>query len=347
MAAGLTACGTPDAEQPEEQVDYEIAMVTDSGLLMDGGYSEVAWEAVSEFGASEGISHKYYKAAEASTDAYRAAIDTAASKGARVIVADGPSFESVVYEAQNAYPDIKFILIDAAPTDSESGKTDIGENSMSVMFASEEAGYLAGYCAVKEGMRVMGFMGGSRNPVIMDYGYGFLQGADRAAGENGVSVTVDYSYSSGDEPREKILEKASELYNSGEEVIFACGKNVERPVIEAAELTGKKVIAYETDKSMMSDTIMTSAVKDMKTAIKNALELYRTDRFPGGETVYYNAANDGIWLEMENGRFENLDESQYESVYEQLKDGEITVRKYDSGDIQSLGLSNVQVRETQ
>ena len=147
-------------------------------------------------------------------------------------------------------------------------KTDIGENSMSVIFASEEAGYLAGYCSVKEGMRVMGFMGGSRNPVIMDYGYGFLQGVDRAAGENGVSVTVDYSYSSGDEPREKILEKASELYDSGEEVIFACGKNVERPVIEAAELTGKKVIAYETDKSMMSDTIMTSAVKDMKTAIK-------------------------------------------------------------------------------
>ena len=50
---------------------------------------------------------------------------------------------------------------------------------------------------------------------------------------------------------------------------------------------------------------------------------------------------------MENGRFENLDESQYESVYEQLKDGEITVKKYDSGDIQSLGLTNLTINEGQ
>ncbi len=37
-------------------------------------------------------------------------------------------------------------------------------------------------------------------------------------------------------------------------MIFACGEKVERPVIEAAELTDKKVIADETDKSEMSDT---------------------------------------------------------------------------------------------
>ncbi len=49
-------------------------------------------------------------------------IDTAVAKGAKLIVADGSSFESVVYDAQNEYPDIKFILIDAAPMDKESGK---------------------------------------------------------------------------------------------------------------------------------------------------------------------------------------------------------------------------------
>lgn len=347
MIAGLSACGTPDQEQPEEQVDYEIALVTDSGLLMDGGYSEIAWNAISEFGASEGISHKYYKAAEASSDAYKTAIDTAVSKGAKVIVADGNSFENIVYEAQNQYPDVKFILIDAEPADAETGEGDIGENTMSIMFASEEAGYLAGYCAVEEGMTHLGFMGGSRTPVIMDYGYGFLQGADRAARERGAAVTVDYSYCASDEERESVLEKASALYSSGEEVIFACGKNVEQPVIEAAELTGRKVIAYETDKSQMSDTVMTSAVKDIGTAIENALEMYLDDEFPGGEVIYYNASNDGIWLEMENGRFENLDESQYESVYEQLKDGEITVKKYDSGDIQSLELTNLTINEGQ
>ena len=69
-AAAFTGCGGPEEEQPEEQIDYEIALVTDAGLIMNGGYSEVAWNTISDFGASEGVLHKYYKAAEATEDAY-------------------------------------------------------------------------------------------------------------------------------------------------------------------------------------------------------------------------------------------------------------------------------------
>ena len=43
MMLSLAACGSPEEVQPEEQVDYEIAMVTEAGLIMNGGYSEVAW----------------------------------------------------------------------------------------------------------------------------------------------------------------------------------------------------------------------------------------------------------------------------------------------------------------
>ena len=41
MMLSLAACGSPEEVQPEEQVDYEIAMVTEAGLIMNGGYSEV------------------------------------------------------------------------------------------------------------------------------------------------------------------------------------------------------------------------------------------------------------------------------------------------------------------
>ncbi len=79
------------------------------------------------------------------------------------MVADGSSFEGVVCGAQNAYQDVKFILIDAAPMDRESGKTDVGDNPAVVMFASEQAGYLAGYCAVKDGRDSLGFLGVSKS----------------------------------------------------------------------------------------------------------------------------------------------------------------------------------------
>ena len=69
------------------------------------------------------------------------------------------------------------------------------KNTVEVTFASEQAGYLAGYAAVKEGMSSLGYLGDSKVPLAMDYGYGFLQGADKAAGELGRSVNVAYHYS--------------------------------------------------------------------------------------------------------------------------------------------------------
>lgn len=344
-AAAFTGCGGPEEEQPEEQIDYEIALVTDAGLIMNGGYSEVAWNTISDFGASEGVSHKYYKAAEATEDAYAETVDTAVKKGAKVIIADGYSFEQVVYDAQEKYPDVKFILIDAEPMDEESGKTKIGKNTVDIVFSSEELGYLAGYSVVREGMTELGFMGDCKDSVTMDYGYGFLQGAEKAASEKGVSVNVKYHYCLEDEDRDDILQNSNEWYDEGTQLIFACGSTVEQPVIEAAELKEKKVIAYETDKNGMSDTVIASAVKDINTSLTTVLEQYKNDEFPGGETVSYDAASKGIWLEMADGKFDNFSKSEYEDVFNDIANGTAAVKNHEAGDIGSLGLVNVKVHE--
>ena len=55
MMLSLAACGSPEEVQPEEQVDYEIAMVTEAGLIMNGGYSEVTWDTISSFGEKRGV----------------------------------------------------------------------------------------------------------------------------------------------------------------------------------------------------------------------------------------------------------------------------------------------------
>jgi len=343
LAFALTACGAPQEEVPEEQVEYEIALVTDSGMIMDGGYSEVAWTAITEFGASNGVSHKYYKAAEATEEAYMSAIDNAAAKGAKVVIADGYSFEDVVYDAQKKYEDISFVLIDAEPEDTKSGKTKIAENTMSVLFASEQAGYLAGYSAVKDGYSEFGFMGAAEHPVIMDYGYGFLQGADAAARTTGKVVNVRYHYFTAKDDREAVADLASKWYEEGTEVIFACGAGIEQPVIEAAEIADGKVIACETDKSEMSDTVLTSAVKDIAGVLNDILERYEDEEFPGGTEEFYNAQNEGINLEIENARFAAFDEDMLEDVYSMLADGEIEVKKSSSGAIASLPLARVAV----
>jgi len=343
LMMALTACGSPTEEQPEEQIDYEIAMVTDSRMIMDGGYSEEAWNAVSEFGAENGISHKYYKASEASDEAYSAAIENAVSNGAKVIVADGYSFEHVVYHAQEKYPDVKFILIDAEPVDKESGETKLAENTMTVMFSSQQAGYLAGYSAVKEGMSELGFFGSAEQSAIMDYGYGFLQGAEDANEGSNSEVNIRFHCCDEDDDRDDVLAKSTDWYEDGTQMIFACGAYIEQPVIEAAELTGEYVIGYETDKTGMSDTVIASAVKDISTAIKSALELYSSDKFPGGEVLYYNAENKGLWLTMDDEKFENFSESDYEDIYEMIADGSIEIEGYDGENIDDLEFDNIDI----
>lgn len=343
MLLALAACGSPTEEQPEEQIDYEIALVTDAGLIMDGGYSEVAWMAISEFGAENGISHKYYKAAEGSKEAYKATIDDAVNKGSKIIIADGYGFEDVIYDAQNEYEEVKFMLIDAEPIDPKTKEAKIADNTVAVLFASEEAGYMAGYAAVENGASNLGFIGEAEKPAVDDYGYGFLQGANAAAADNGVRVSVKYHACNEGSDKDAVLKKASEWYGEGVEVIFACGSQVEMPVIEAAELNDGKVIACETDKSGMSDTILTSAIKDIDGVIEDVLEIYARNKFPGGEVLEYDVATDSIRIDMETSRFVAFNEGDYKDLNRRLKSKNVTISDSSIGELKSLTLSNLSV----
>lgn len=346
MAICMVGCSDTPTEQPEEQVNYEIAMVTDSEMIMDGGYSEVAWNAITEFGTANGISHKYYKAAEASENAYLDVIADAVTKGAKVIVADGHSFEDVVYDAQKEYKDVKFILIDSKPTGGKNHKVKIADNTATVLFASEQAGYFAGFAAVKEGYRELGFIGNERNHVLEDYCLGFVQGADSAAQEYGVAVDVKCYFENENDDTDAIMNKAKNWYKNGTEVIFACGTDIEQPVVQAAEMQDGKVIGYETDKSGMSDTVITSAVKDITGALENVLNQYLADKFPGGEEIKYDVTNDGVGIEMDNARFDSFGPGDYRSEKTAIVEGNITVKNNVNTDLDNIDLVYVNVYES-
>ncbi|NLD20532.1 MAG: BMP family ABC transporter substrate-binding protein [Clostridiales bacterium] len=345
LAFALSACGSPEEEQPEEQIDYEIALVTDEGLLMDGGYNQTAWETISEFGADNGISHKYYKASESTADACKETIEIAISKGAKVIIADGYSFEEAMLEKQAEHPDVKFIMIDADIDPDDAGKVNIEKNAVSIEFASEQAGYLAGYGAVVNGYTQLGFMGSDQGDMVTDYGYGFLQGAERAASEQNAAVNVKYHCCAAGEDRNTISEMASGWYVGGTEVIFACGTNAELPVIEAAEMTDKKVIASETDKKELSDTIITSATKSMASGIEIVLEQYQDDEFPGGKVIDYDASNEGIGLVLDSERLGNLQKFEYAAIVNEMGSGEVLVMNHTAGSIGALSLASTVVSQ--
>lgn len=341
LAITLIAVSLAGCSGGKSSSGNEITLITDKGNIDDKSFNQGSWEGVVAFAKENGISHTYIKPEEASNDGYLKAIDLAVQGGAKVVVTPGYLFEVAVYEAQLKYPDVKFILLDGAPHPADDYTPDIRSNVASIMYAEQESGYLAGYAAVKDGMRFLGFMGGMAVPAVQAFGYGYLQGAEDAAEELGLpdgSIKVIYHYTGNFEENDTNKATAATMYQEGVEVIFACGGSVGKSVMSAASEAGKKVIGVDVDQRYDSETVITSATKGLAPSVIAVLEsIYKTKDFEekyGGKTTYFDAKNDGVGLpttvlDDPNGdafdRFEKFTKEDYEEVYNRLKNGEIEV----------------------
>lgn len=334
--AGETAkaAGTEAVAEGASDGGYELALITDVGTIDDKSFNQGSWEGLNKYAEDNDITCKYYKPAEKSDEACLNAIDLAVKGGAKVIVTPGFLFEVPVFEAQTKYPDVTFIVIDAAPTNTE-GTVEISDNVLSVFYAEEQAGYLAGYAAVTEGYKQLGFMGGIAVPAVIRYGYGFIQGADAAAKEMGLAqgdVNIKYTYVGNFDASPENNAKAAAWYNEGTECIFACGGGVGNSVMKAAETAGTKVIGVDVDQSVESATVITSAMKNLGDSVYNAVGSYYDGTFEGGQSLNLDAASDGIMLPMETSTFTVFNQETYDTLYAGLADGSILVENDTAAD---------------
>ena len=315
---------TPEETPDASAEGAEIAMITDLGTIDDKSFNQGTWEGVQQYAEANGKTCKYYKPASGDEDAYLSAIDLAVKGGAKVVVTPGFLFEVPIFKAQTAYPDVTFILIDGNPNDgaqpAATYKTE--KNAVGVVYAEEQPGFLAGYAAVKEGYTKLGFLGGMAVPAVVRYGYGYLQGAEYAAKELGLadgSVTVNYHYTGGFEATPEAQTLAASWYQQGVEVIFGCGGSVGNSAMAAAATAGGKTIGVDVDQSGESDTVITSAMKNLSGAVDKLLGQFYDGTFPGGEALIYSAADGLVGLPMESSKFEKLTQADYDAICEKLK----------------------------
>ena len=345
LGFSLVACSSSSSSDDSSD-GAEIAMITDIGTIDDKSFNQWTWEGIVAYAEKNDISHEYYKPTEQSTDAYLAAIELAVKGGAKVVVTPGYLFEEPIYIAQDKYPDVSFILIDGNPHDADYKEYRTNDNAVGIVFAEEQSGYLAGYAAVKEGYTKLGFMGGMAVPAVTRYGYGFVQGADAAAKELNIDkVDVKFHYTGGFDATPEVQTLASSWYTEGTEVIFACGGAVGNSVMSAAEaIDGKKVIGVDVDQSSESDTVITSAMKGLSSAVQQTLDEYYKDKFPGGQSLTLGADKDGVKLPMDTSKFEKFTKEDYDKVYKELADGKIKLQKDDVKNATDLDVSAVSVQ---
>lgn len=322
MAFSLVACGTKE----EKKDGYELALITDVGTIDDKSFNQGSWEGLEKYAKEHNISSKYYKPAEKSDAACNDAIDLAVKGGAKVIVTPGFLFEKPIFDKQAQYPDVKFIFIDGEPKESATSDSVIADNTLSIFYQEEQAGYLAGYAAVVEGYTKLGFMGGIAVPAVVRFGYGFVQGAEAAAQDLGVqNIDLKYTYVGNFDASPENMSKAASWYNEGTEVIFACGGGVGNSVMKAAETAGKKVIGVDVDQSGESETVITSAMKNLSKSVYDAIAAYYDGSFEGGKSISLDAKSEGIQLPMSTSKFSKFTQDKYDELYKKLADGTIKV----------------------
>lgn len=340
MVLSLVACGqkqgaantNSETQAASKKETFELALVTDLGTIDDKSFNQGAWEGLTKYAKEKGITHKYYQPQEAGTNAYFETIELAIEGGAKLVVCPGFLFEEPVYLAQTKYPDTHFILLDGEPHTADYSTYKTENNTMPILYQEDEAGFLAGYAAVKDGNTKLGFLGGMSVPAVIRFGFGYVQGADAAAKELGVNCDVVYNYTGAFAATPEAQSLAASWYNAGTQVVFGCGGAVGNSAMSAAEgknqQEGKfvaKVIGVDVDQYSESDTVITSAMKQLANSVYDGISMFYNGNFPGGKTSVFSVKNDGVGAAMEHAKFETFTKADYDVLYNDLKAGKYTI----------------------
>ena len=331
-AADAPAADAPAADEAATGIT-KVALVTDVGTIDDESFNQACWQGVEAWCTANGIEYTYYQPNEDSNDARVLSVAQAINEGANTIVMPGYLFGATLTIVMQEYPEVNFIAVDVASGDLTVDYATYYEpeaNTACLTFSEEQAGYLAGYAAVKDGYTKLGFLGGMAVPAVIRYGYGFVQGAEAAAAELSTEIEINYTYGGQFAGSPEITAKMEGWYQAGTEVVFACGGGIYTSALEAAEKNNGKVIGVDVDQAYISDLIITSAMKQLQNVTETVLEALNTGNWAtyGGKVSNFSLAEGeyvGLPTAEASWKLETYTVEEYEALKAQLADGTIVV----------------------
>ena len=287
----FTAC---NKDKGDGDKGVKVAMITDYGDITDQSFNQTTYEACKAYCDANNIKFKYFKPTGNSTEARVTSVNTAIAEGYTIIVMPGYAFGGTIVEVAENNPEIKFVALDVARGDlleAKYGKEydynpdnpkwtyQLPSNVTSFVYQEEISGFMAGYAAVKEGYKKLGFLGGMAVPAVIRFGYGFVQGANTAAVEMNIAneVSVNYVYGGKFNGTPEITAAMETWYKGGTEVVFACGGGIFTSACEAAAKVNGKVIGVDSDQSHVINKdypgmCITSAMKGLAPTVKTVLQ---------------------------------------------------------------------------
>ena len=279
---------------------FTACQVTDIGGVDDKGFNATAWKGVQDAVAAHGIESKLLES-KSETD-YMPHLNSFVAEGCDIIVSVGFLMGEATANAAKENPNGKFAIVDFAydPTI---------PNVMGLVYATDEAAFLAGYLAAgvsKTG--IVGTFGGINIPPVTGFMDGFVAGVNHHNKAKGTSVQVlgwdpaakeglfTGNFNSLDDGRAF----AQNLYDEGADIVMPVAGPVGLGSGALASELGTdnlKIIGVDVDQYVLdtknSSVYLTTVEKGMDASVTSAIESVKDGSFAGGMWVG-TLANNGV-----------------------------------------------------
>lgn len=320
----LSACGGG-----ADSGALKVGQVTDLGGIDDKSFNATAYAGIEQAVKELGVEGKYLESTQQAD--YEKNIQQFLDEETDLIVTVGFLLGDATKAAAEANPEAKFAIVDFAydPTI---------PNVLGLVFATDQASFLAGYAAAastKTGK--VATWGGINIPPVADFMIGFEAGVKYYNAQKGANVEVlGWSSEAADGSFIGNFESLDDGRSVTESLVQE-GADIVMPVAGPAGLGGAAycqesgscmIIGVDTDwtvsASEYSSVILTSVLKNMNVAVFEAVKQVQDGTFAGG--VYAGTlANNGVGLADVAGASDEL-KAELDAVKQGIIDGAIPFR---------------------
>ncbi len=298
---------------PSTGSTLKIGVVTDVGTVDDKNFNQYSFEGAKKGAADIGAAVPPAVVPKDASE-YAKDIQSFVDQGYNIIVTVGFNLAADTTKAAKANPNVWFIGVDQSPICIDAtGALDTtfackGDAAtllpkyVSLQFAEDQAGYLAGIVAAgisKKG--VIGAIGGiNLVPPVVRY----IQGYELGAKSVNPAIKVDVAYVSASDFGKAFNDPAlgttfatQFIKQNGVDVLFQVAGKTGNGVLDAACTAGIYGIGVDVDQYQSypnaDKCIVTSAEKHLSSAVEQTIQAIAAGTAKGGDSKF-NAANNGI-----------------------------------------------------
>jgi basic membrane protein A len=281
LAVGAASCGGDD-DGGGGGDSIKVGLVTDTGGVDDRGFNQFSIAGLDKAEEDLNIEKRVY--VSNSADDYIPNLEAAVDDGNEFVVAVGFLLAPSVIHVAKQNPDISFAGVDnfyGPPGDAAcvKSKTCALDNTLGMIYPTEEAGYLAGIvAALTTKTNTVSTVGGIKIPPVDNWIAGY-QAAVKATKPN---VKLLNAYSNDFNDAAKCKEIALDQIAQGSDVVFQVAGDCGLGALDAACEKNVTAIGVDADQNSQGTCVITSALKPLTESVFGVIDEFVKGDFKGG-----------------------------------------------------------------